>query len=112
MLSDVFYVAIPLANSAGNVLLKLSVGEARKANRLRFLLLQFAGYGIFVMVAGFSYMFLMTHDASLFVVIFSLNYLTTLYASRWFLGEAYATRDVMYDALVIVGIVIFFSGSS
>lgn len=109
-LSDVFYVVIPFTNSLGNALLKLSIEKRKKINKQRFIMMQLMGYSTFVIVMVFSYMFLMTHAASLFVVIFSLNYLATLYVSRWFFKDNYAIRDVIYDALVVVGIVIFYWG--
>ena len=110
ILSDAFYVVIPLTNSVGNILLKLSTGEKKKGNLVPFLVMQLLGYSTFIIVMVFSYMFLLTHDANYFVMIFSLNYLVTVYVSRWFLKDAFTLRDVKYDFLVVVGIVVLYSG--
>ena len=110
--SDLLYVVIPLINSLGNVLLKLSIEEKRKNRQLRFIIIQLSGYSTFILVIIFSYIFLLTHNASLFVLIFSLNYLSTLYASRWILKDHYTTQSVMYDAVMVVGIVIFYFGQN
>lgn len=112
ILADAFYVAIPLANSVGNILLKLSIGERERRNKSRFLLMQLLGYSTFIVVVFFSYLFLLSHDANFFVIIFSLNYLATLYVSRWFLKERFTLRDVKYDLVVVVGIVAFYLGGS
>ena len=111
-LSDAFYVAIPLTNSVGNILLKLSIGERERRNKSRFLLMQLLGYSTFIVVVFFSYLFLLSHDANFFVIIFSLNYLATLYVSRWFLKERFTLRDVKYDLVVVVGIVVFYLGGN
>ena len=54
----------------------------------------------------------MSHDASLFVLIFSLNYLATVYVSRWFLEKKFLSKKIIYDILVVAGIVIFYWGFS
>lgn len=110
ILSDAFYVLIPLTNSLGNVLLKLSIGALEKGIRSKYWIMQALGYGTFVVVMLFSYLFLLTHDANYFVLIFSLNYLATLYVSRWFLREKFTLRDVKYDAFMVIGIVLFYLG--
>lgn len=110
--SDLFYIAIPLTNSAGNVLLKLSLFEREKGAWRWFLIMQSLGYATFLVVAVFSYLFLMSHDASLFVLIFSLNYLATVYVSRWFLEKKFLSKKIIYDILVVAGIVIFYWGFS
>jgi hypothetical protein len=109
--ADLLYVVIPLLNSSGNILLKLSVNETKNGYWPRFILMQFAGYITFIVVLIFSYMFLMTHKASLFVLILSLNYLATIYMSRWFLERKFICRDMTYDALIVAGIFIFYWGS-
>lgn len=109
-LSDAMYGLIPFANGLGNVLLKLSV-ERRKAGSMRaFVVMQLGGYGTFVGVIWFSYLFLIDHDASMFVLVFALNYLATLYMARWLLRETFYLRDVAFDALVVAGSVIFYLG--
>lgn len=110
ILADVLYVAIPFANSIGNVLLKLSVGEKQKGKQSHYVTMQLLGYGTFIVVMIFSYLFLLTHEAKFFVLIFSLNYLATLYVSRWFLNDAFTLRDVKYDLLVVFGIFVFYWG--
>lgn len=112
ILADAFYVAIPLTNSVGNILLKLSIGERKRGNISGFLLMQLFGYSTFIVVMFFSYLFLLSHDAHFFVLIFSLNYLATLYVSRWFLKEQFTLRDVKYDLLVVFGIVVFYLGGN
>jgi len=110
--SDLLYIVIPLTNSVGNVLLKLSISHKKNNNYSRFIVMQLAGYTTFIIVMALSYIFLLTHDASFFVLLFSLNYLVTLYASRWFLNEHYTSRDVIYDGLMVIGICIFYWGQS
>lgn len=110
ILSDAFYVVIPFTNSIGNVLLKLSIEEKKKGIFMSFLVMQLLGYSTFITVMVFSYMFLLTHNVNYFVLIFSLNYLVTLYVSRWILKDTFTLRDVKYDFLVVVGIVVFYWG--
>jgi hypothetical protein len=108
--SDALYAFIPLTNSVGNVLLKLSITERKRDNFFQFMVMQALGYSGLIGVMALTYVFLINHDASQLVLIFSLNYLATLYVSRWYFNDVYTLRDVRYDLLMVFGIVIFYFG--
>lgn len=112
ILIELLYIVIPLINSIGNITLKCSVNLLNRKKTISFLLLQTIGYISFLTVMGLSYIFLLTHSASLFVIIFSLNYLSTMHAAKWYFGESSAKNDVYYDIIILVGIFIFYCGQS
>lgn len=107
-LGDAFYVVIPVANSLGNIALKLSVDRMKTHGWIRFALLQAVGYGIFVGVSACSYLYLVSHPASNFVVILALNYLVTMYSARLVFDRRVSTRNLLCDALMVAGMVVFY----
>ena len=111
LLTDGLYILIPVTNSIGNMLLKLSLSHRTEGRQQSFLLRQLSGYAMFVMVIVQSYLFLLDHSASVFVIILALNYLATIYSSRWFLKEHFTRREIISDAGMVAGIILFALGS-
>jgi hypothetical protein len=103
---DAFYVVIPVANSVGNIALKLSVDRMKTHGRMQFALLQAVGYAIFVGVSASSYLYLVSHAASHFVIVLALNYLVTIYSARFLFDSRVSLRNFLCDCLMVAGMVV------
>lgn len=110
-LSDLLYLFIPATTTIGNILLKLSINQRKQGKLLNFYLAQLIGYSTFIIVVVLSNIFLLDHAASEFVVIFACNYLAVIYSSRWLFRERPSPKEVLYDLLIVVGIILFFMGN-
>lgn len=107
MSRDLFYVFIPVANSLGNIALKLSVDRMKTHGRMQFALLQAVGYAIFVVVSASSYLYLVSHPASYYVIVLALNYLATIYSARLLFDRRVSLRNFLCDCLMVAGMVVF-----
>lgn len=105
--TDAFYIFIPVANSLGNIALKLSVDRMKAHGRLQFALLQAVGYAIFVGVSACSYLYLVSHPASYYVVVLALTYLVTMYSARLLFDRRISLRNFLCDCLMVAGMVVF-----
>lgn len=108
--ADLLYLLIPFTNSLANILLKVSLRRRITGQTAHFILMQLAGYSLFVIVLAMGYVFLLRHEANHFIIILALNYLAAMYSSRLLLKEPWSLRDAGCDAWIATGIVIFSLG--
>ena len=110
-ITDCLYFLIPITNSVGNILLKVSVNRRAVKSFSWFVAVQCCSYGIFILVVAQSYLFLLQHEAKVFVIILALNYLATIYSSRWLLQETFSRQEVVSDIMLAGGIALFALGN-
>ena len=104
MIEIILGALIIVFTSIGQVLLKI----AADSNRLTFInLYVFGAYMIFFVTILISFQLLKTISMLNFTIIISLNYISVMVASIYFLNEGFSSKKLIGTLLVTLGIIIF-----
>lgn len=95
---------IIISTTIGQILLKKGALSSKKKVEYIFIIL---GYFLFVMAVIFSYQLMKIMPLKYYTVVMSINYITVMFAAKYFLKEKINRSKIIGTALVTIGIIVF-----
>lgn len=104
----ILVTAVIFLTTAGQILLKkAALGLHHTGKEHAYILL---GYILFFIAVICSYILLKYIPMKFFTIIMSLNYVTVMFASAFFLDERLSSHKLIGTMLVGIGIIVFMAG--